>query len=340
MANAPTIPDWLPALPKVELHCHLDGSLRPATIWEWAQAEGVELPVAGVDDVRRFFTAEKRSLNAYLELFQYSLKLLQRGDHLTRAVVELIEDSSNENGIYIEVRFAPMLHTEQGLSPEAVVEAALAGLHEGCAQTGTYGGLILCGMKQESPDQTLEVARLAEAYQDDGVVAFDLAGPERDFPLTLHEQAIRHAKEAGLSVTLHAGEDACPEHIEQALQLGTDRIGHGLHLNDAPAHVRERIVTEGVPLEMCPTSNLQTARFASYGKHPIMDYARSGVRVTVNTDNRLMSNTTLTHELAHLISAFSLSQADVTEVLENAARAAFTPDILTPWRNACPSSSG
>lgn len=190
-------------------------------------------------------------------------------------------------------------------------------------------------MKQALPERTLEVARLAEAFKDDGVIAFDLAGPERDYPLTLHEKAIAHAKDAGLSVTLHAGEEACPEHIEQALQLGADRIGHGLHLKDAPSHVHERIVDEGTPMEMCPTSNLQTARFASYAEHPIMDYARSGVRVTVNTDNRLMSNTTLTHELAHLASAFSLAQADVMELLANAARAAFADDVLTRWRQAC-----
>ncbi|MFB6287035.1 MAG: adenosine deaminase [Candidatus Bipolaricaulia bacterium] len=318
-------------MPKVELHCHLDGSLRPATIWELAQTENVRLPVDGPKEVRRFFTADKHSLDAYLELFHYSLRVLQRAEHIARAVGELLEDFASENGVFMEVRFAPLLHLDGGLSPERVVEAALDGLRHGRAETGVDGGLILCGMRQESPQRTRETARLASAYKEAGVLAFDLAGPERDFPPTLHEDAITHAKDAGLGVTLHAGEEPCPDHIEQALQLGADRLGHGLYLHDSPWHVREGVVREGVPLEMCPTSNLQTARFASYADHPIADYLRDGVNVTVSTDNRLMSNTTVTDELSHLASAFGWGEQRIRAVLANAADAAFGDGVSHRW---------
>ncbi len=325
---------WLESLPKVDLHCHLDGSLRPATIWELAQAENVRLPVSGPEEVRRFFTAEKQSLDAYLELFHYSLQVLQRREHIVRAVVELMADFAAEHGIYLEIRFAPLLHTERDFPPEQVVEAALDGLGQGREETGVDGGLILCGMRQGSPERTLETAHLAAAYKDDGVLAFDLAGPERDHPPSLHERAIAHAKASGLGITLHAGEEPCPAHIAQALDLGADRIGHGLYLSDAPEHVPDRIIGEGIPLELCPTSNLQTAQLASYADHPLAEYLHAGVRVTVNTDNRLMSDTTVTDELFHVASAFEFGQTEVESLLANAARAAFGADVATRWQAA------
>lgn len=332
--HAPVTRSRLGALPKVELHCHLDGSLRPETIWELAQAENVRLPVDGPEEVRRFFTAEKHSLDAYLERFHYSLQVLQHREHIARAVRELMADFARENGLYIEIRFAPLLHLDQGLTPEQVVDAALEGLRQGRNDSGVEGGLILCGMRQESSQRTLEVARLAAAYKDKGVLAFDLAGPERDFPPTLHADAITHAKDAGLGVTLHAGEEPCPEHIQQALQLGADRLGHGLYLNDAPAHVRESVVREGVPLEMCPTCNVQTAQFASYAEHPLAEHLGDGVVVTVSTDNRLMSDTTVTDELLHVSSAFGFTESDVATLLANAARSAFEGSVQSRWRQA------
>ena len=269
-----------------------------------------------------------------MELFHYALRVLQRREHIARAIVELLEDFARENGVYLEVRFAPMLHVDGGLSPEQVVEAALDGLRQGRAETGVDGGLILCGMRQAPPERTLETARLAAAYRDDGVLAFDLAGPERDHPPSRHDRAIRHAQDAGLGITLHAGEEACPKHIGQALDLGADRIGHGLHLRDAPESVRDRVRSEGIPLEMCPTSNLQTARLASYSDHPMGGYLRDGVNVTVSTDNRLMSDTTVADELFHVASAFELTQAEVETLLANAAHAAFGADVATRWQAA------
>jgi adenosine deaminase len=317
---------WLFELPKVELHCHLDGSLRPETIWELAQDQGVPLPVHSRAEIRQYFTAKKRSLSDYLRLFEYTLRVLQEEASIRRAVVELLEDFAAENGRYIEIRFAPLLHLRLGLTPDQVVKAALAGLEEGQSRTGVRGGLILCCMRQEDPQRSVEVAQLAIRYRQAGVVALDLAGPERGFPPNRHRRAFELTKEAGLALTIHAGEEPCTEYIAQALEMGADRIGHGFYLNQADEALQRTIIERQIALEMCPTSNLQTVPLNDYTEHPIKGYYEVGVRVTLNTDNRLMSNTTLTDELWHIASAFDFSRAEIEELLLNSSRAAFRPE--------------
>ncbi len=317
--------DWLLGVPKAELHCHLDGSLRPETLWELSQEQRVSLPVSSAAGIQRFFTAEKSSLSDYLQLFEYTLRVLQQKATIRRAVVELIHDFASENGVYIEIRYAPLLHLHRGLKPHEVVEATIEGLEQGRKETGVRGGLILCAMRQDDPQRAMQVAQLAIEYREAGVAAFDLAGPERGYPPEVHRRALERVKEAGLSLTIHAGEEPCPGHIGSALALGADRIGHGLYLQQAPDAVRREIVDREIALEMCPTSNLQTAHLDDYAEHPIMEYHKQGVIVTVNTDNRLMSNTTLTDELFQIASAFGLGRVQVKEILLNSAHAAFVP---------------
>jgi adenosine deaminase len=310
--------------PKIELHCHLDGSLRPETVWDLAQQYGVPLPVKTQTEVKKFFNATgRKSLADYLTLFGYTVPLLQTREALSRAVAELIEDFSQENGRYIEIRYAPLLHLQKGLTPEQIVEATIEGLRDGEHKTSTKARLILCAMRQESPELSIEVARLAAQYRHKGVVAFDIAGPENGFPPERHRKAFESAKSKGLFVTIHAGEEDCSDYMRQAIELGADRLGHGLHLGSAPEPVQRLVADRKIALEICPTSNLQTQGWKSYREHPIEHYRRTGVVVTVNTDNRLMSDTSMTNELSQVQSAFGWGKEIVSEVLMNAARAAF-----------------
>jgi adenosine deaminase len=187
-------------------------------------------------------------------------------------------------------------------------------------------GLILCGMKHELPARSIQTAQLAAEYLEKGVVAFDLAGPEMDFPPSLHREAIEIAKKAGLHVTIHAGEGCCSEQIKEAIALGAERIGHGVYLYKDEA--TERVVMErGIPLEVCPTSNLQiSGMMNSYADHPLKRYLDRGIRVTINTDNRLMSRIDVTHEFEKIIEAFPLSRDQVKTILLNSANATFAPE--------------
>ncbi len=281
--------DSLMKMPKIELHCHLDGSLRPETVWDLAQQYGVPLPAKTQTEVKKFFNATgRKSLADYLMLFGYTVPLLQTREALARAVSELIEDFSRENGKYIEIRYAPLLHLRKGLTPEHVVEATIEGLRNGEQKTSTKARLILCAMRQESPAVSIDVARLAAQYRHKG-----------------------------------AGEEDCSDYMRQAIELGADRLGHGLHLGSAPESVQRFVADRKIALEICPTSNLQTKGWKSYREHPIEHYRRAGIVVTVNTDNRLMSDTSMTNELSQVQSAFGWGDEIVRELTMNAARTAF-----------------
>lgn len=320
---------WIRRLPKVELHVHLDGSLRMKTVRAWARMlpEGQRFPNARA--LRRaVIPSGASSLEQYLEAFDVTVALLQTSDRLRQAAYELCEDAAAENIAYIEIRFAPLLHIEGSLNPREVVLAVLRGLEEAKAAFGIEARLILSAMKQASTEDSMEVAQLAAQFAGKGVVAIDLAGPERLYPPQMHRDAINLARESGVHVTIHAGEGCCPEQIKAAIDLGAERIGHGVHLFQAP-ETEKRVVKLGIPLEICPTSNLQVSGFIdSYAAHPFKRYADLGIPVTINTDNRLMAQIDLTHEYAALQEAFSFTQDDVRRFIENGIDAAFAPDEL------------
>ncbi len=313
-------------LPKFDLHVHLDGSLRPQTVVELAKQLPSKQSFPATFDVARAVIPPKRcSLEEYLRAFEITVALLQTEEALERTAYELCEDAARENVIYTEIRYAPLLHLQEGLSPQQVVEAVLAGMRRAEKDHPIRTGLILCAMKQAAATTSEEVARLAVAYAGSGVVAIDLAGPERNFPPSLHKRAIAIAHEAGVHVTIHAGEGCCPEQIKQALDLGAERIGHGVYLYQDPTTER-RVAKMRIPLEVCPTSNLQISGVMdTYADHPLKRYLDQGIRVTLNTDNRLMSQTDSTNELAQVIGAFSLSSKIIKTVLLNSAEAAFVP---------------
>ena len=324
---------WVRDLPKFDLHVHLDGSMRPETVIELAQELPSERCLPPDLDLRQALIPPQRcTLEEYLRAFSITVGVLQSKAALERAAYELCEDAARENVIYMEIRFAPLLHLQEGLSPQQVVEAVLAGMHRAEGIYPIRTGLILCGMKHEPPARSIQTARLATEYLEKGVVAFDLAGPENGFPPALHHEAIEIARRSGLHVTIHAGEGCCPAHIREAIDLGAERIGHGVYLYQDPD--TENLVRERkIPLEVCPTSNLQISGVMnSYSEHPFKRYLDEEIPVTINTDNRLMSQIDVTHEIEQMIDAFSLSHDQVKEILLNSANAAFaleeTRDLL------------
>jgi len=320
---------WLRRIPKIELHVHLDGSLRLGTFLDLAKRLPADRRFPPSLNLRRAVTPKaKGSLEEYLESFRYTIAVLQSAKSLERAAFELCEDAAKENVAYLEIRFGPLLHTAYGLSPRDVVQAAAAGCTHAKEAFGIEAGLLLTALRNESTERSMEVAQLAAQFRGKGVVGFDLAGPERGFPPTMHRAAVELAHDARVPVTLHAGEGCCPEHIKEALDLGAARIGHGVYLFKLPA-IEKRVAKEGIPLEICPTSNLQVSGFMnSYADHPLKRYLDLGIPVTLNTDNRLMSQIDLTHEYAAIVNAFSLERDDVERIVLAGVEAAFTSDAV------------
>jgi len=316
----------LARLPKAELHVHLDGSLRPGTIWELAEIQDVELPADSEAGIGRWFRNElpERDLVGYLARFDVTTSVMQTEEALERIAFELLEDAAAENVWYMEVRYAPILSTKRGLSPRQVVDAVQRGLARGQQQyPRTQAYQIICGLRHFEPERALRMAALAVEYKGRGVLAFDLAGAEVDNPAKRFREAFYLVLNANLNVTVHAGEAYGPESIHQALHwAGAHRIGHGVRLREDD-DLLEYVRDHRIPLEMCPTSNVQTGAVDSIEEHPIREYFDRGLRVTVNTDNRLMSDTTMTQELALLVEHLGFDLEELKKLLLNGFKSAF-----------------
>ncbi|HEU4725050.1 MAG TPA: adenosine deaminase [Candidatus Eisenbacteria bacterium] len=315
------------ALPKTDLHVHLDGSLRPESLLEMGREQGLRLPIDDADALDAFLDSLTSgvSLPEYLKAFDLTLRVLQTREALVRAAFELAEDSHRENVRYLEVRYCPALHTRRGLSMGDTVEAVQQGLRRARTRYGIESGIIICGIRHKSPRLTNRLAEVAVAYAGKGVVAFDLAGAERDFPAKAHSRAFRLVAKNNMNVTVHAGEAFGPESIAQALHYcSAHRIGHGTRLGES-REILDYVNDHRIPLEMCLTSNIQTGAVRRASAHPFLRYLRRGLRVTLNTDNRLVSRTTMTQELDRAVTAFKLTPNDVRHVLVNGFKSAFLP---------------
>lgn len=324
----PATPDAEPArsLPKVVLHDHLDGSLRPQTLLELLAARGLPAPAADAAALRSWFDARAHagSLVEYLRGFALTVAAMGTPAALERVAFEAAEDARADGALLGEFRIAPLLFEEHGVAPEAAVEALLAGL----ARSALPAGLILCAMRHEPAGSSERVAALAVRYRDHGVVAFDLAGAEKGHPPGDHASALRIARAGGLALTIHAGEADEGARVLEAVRLGAARIGHGVRLADllgtpagdaAVAELAER----GVHLEVCPTSNVHTGAAASIAAHPITALWRAGVSLSFQTDNRLMSQITHSGEAAVLLHETPLSMADLLRMQIEAASHSF-----------------
>jgi adenosine deaminase len=325
------------AAPKVLLHDHLDGGLRPATVVELAREIGYDkLPSDDPDEVAAWLTrgARRGHLKYYLDAFQHTVAVMQTREALVRVAAEAAEDLAADGVVYAEVRFAPELHVAGGLSLDQVVEAVLEGFRRGSAGRGITVYALLTAMRTAA--RSLEIAELAVRHRDEGVVGFDIAGAEAGSPPSRHLDAFQYVARENFHITIHAGEGFGLPSIWEALQwCGAERLGHGVRIVDDIKVSSEGSVTLGrlssyvrdrrIPLELCPTSNVQTGAAPSIEEHPIRLLRQLSFRVTVNTDNRLMSAVTLSSEFHRLAEAFGYGWSDFEWLTINAMKSAFAP---------------
>jgi adenosine deaminase len=335
-------PDTIQRAPKALLHDHLDGGLRPATVVDLAAEFGYDgLPTTDVDDLAAWFHrgADRKSLELYLETFAHTVGVMQERDAIVRVAAECTEDLAADGVVYAEVRYAPELSTERGLTLDEVVDANLEGFKLGAAKAEEAGRpivmkMLVTAMRQAA--RSVEVAECAVRWRDAGVVGFDVAGPEKGYPPTRYLDAFEYIRRENFHITIHAGESFGLPSIWEALQFaGAERLGHGVRIVDditthadgsielgrLAAFVRDR----RIPLEMCPTSNVHTGAAPSVAEHPFDLLRRLRYRVTVNTDNRLMSGVSLSSEFAAIDAAFGIGLGEMEWLTINALKSAFAP---------------
>ena len=328
LLRGPEIPDdLLRAVPKTDLHCHLDGSLRMATFRELGPTAGLDMPARDADVRSKYFPPDRecRQLE-FLSYFDHTLAVLQTPENLDRVAHELACDFADEGVWYVEVRFCPLLHTRQGMTLDQAVAAVSRGLERAVADCGIATGIIITGLRTIEPARSLALAELATSWKGRGVVAFDLAGAEENYPAKTHREAFYHVMNHNLNVTIHAGEGFGPASIHQALHYcGANRIGHGTRLEEDPdllAYVNDH----RIPLEICLSSNLQSCVVDSLDEHPFRSYLREGLRVTLNTDNTLFAQTSPWRELRCAVDTYDLTLLETEQLLINGFKSAFLPE--------------
>lgn len=328
--------DTIRNCPKVLLHDHLDGGLRPRTIVELAKKVNFELPEQEPKKLAGWFFkgANKGSLKEYLDSFAITTGVMQTEEALHRVSYEMMEDMKNDGVVYVETRFSPLFHTKQGLSYDQIVESVIRGLKDGARAFGNKFGLIISAMRNMPPSRSLEMAELAVRYRDQGVVGFDLAGDELGYPPKDHLDSFYFIHRNNFYITIHAGEAFGKESIWQALQYcGTHRIGHGSNLKHdimtqdgeilEMGNLSQYVLDRRIPLEICLSSNVHTGSVPNLRYHPFPTLFRHGFRVTLNTDNRLMSKTTLTDEFLKAVKSYNLSLKDIERLTLYAMKSAF-----------------
>jgi adenosine deaminase len=316
-------------LPKAELHCHLDGSVRPQTLIDVAREHGRTMPKTDPRALAEYMRVDDaRNLEDYLARFTVTLSVMQTAPAMERIAFELAEDAFAEGVRYIETRFAPVLNVHAGLTTQQVVEAAVHGLARAEREYGIVGRVIVTALRNNPPKESMELAELAVAMKGKGVVGFDLAGGEKGFPARDHKAAFDHALRHNMACTCHAGEGDGPESVRQAVHVcGAQRVGHATHLIQ-DRKLTEELQREGVALEICLTSNVQTRAAATYAAHPLREYFERGMNVVLNTDNRLMSGVNLTDEYAHAANDIGFSLEELAVIALNGFNAAFVdPEV-------------
>jgi adenosine deaminase len=313
------------ALPKIELHCHLDGSLRPETIIDIARREGISIPSFEMKEIQKELIAplECESLNEYLKRFAIPNLVMQSKENLRRITFELFADAAEENVKYMEVRFAPLLHMAKGLDVEDIIQSVLDGMKDAENQYDIKGNLILSCMRTMSLASAFEVVEKGKSFLGKGVVAIDLCSSEEEGFCGKFVEPIALARKYGYRVTIHAGETGIGKNVLEAVELlGAERIGHGVFIKDC-IEAYNIVKEKRVVLEMCPTSNVQTKAVNHFSEHPIYQFHKDGIKVTINTDNRTVSNTTMANECKIVFNEFNISHENYKQIYLTSIEACF-----------------
>lgn len=328
-------------LPKTELHCHLDGSIRPQTVLEIANKDKIQLPsydINEIDKAMKIYGLVK-DLKEYLTKFDIPQRVMQTKENIIRITEELLEDASKSNIKYIEIRYAPVFHTSNGLSINEVIEAVNEGVRLGYEKYGVIANQIICCMRHMKVEENIKVVESAKEFLGRGVVAIDLAGNEADFPPEIHKEVFDKAKDYGFHITIHGGETGEEQNIIKSIELlHAERIGHGVcAINDEK--VVDYLVENKIPLEVCITSNVHTKIVDSFKNHPVKYYLDKGVKITLNVDNSTVSNTTLNDEYFNLIEKHNVSKEELIRIIRNGIDSAFCTieqrkELLETFNNA------
>lgn len=313
-------------LPKIELHCHLDGSVSVETLLKISKKTKIGLP-QDTEQLRKLVTAPEncQNLKDYLTCFDVILTYLQTEEALEIAALDVIQQAARDGISYIELRFAPTQHVENGLTLVQVVTAVLRGLNTGEAQYGVKSNALLCGMRHDELERIEEVVQLAKNFQKKGIVAFDLAGDEAAYPPNEFKETLALANQLNIPLTLHAGECGCGKNVADSVNLGAKRIGHGIALKDTPEYF-DLLRTQDVLLEICPTSNFQTKTVETLADYPFRQFLNEDIKVCVNTDNRTVSDTNLVDEYMKLSDWYQLTYDEMEQLNHNAVAGAFITD--------------
>jgi len=320
-------------LPKIDLHCHLDGSVRPATIIDIAKATSISIPYYNIENIKKEVVApiECKSLDEYLKRFEIPNLVMQSKESLRRITFELLEDSAKENVKYIEVRFAPLVHMKSGLNVYEVIESVISGIKDAEEIYDIKGNVILCCMRNMSVKRAFEVVEAGKEYISKGVVAIDLCASEEEGFCEKFIEPIALAREYGYRVTIHAGETGIGKNVLESVELlGAERIGHGVFIKDC-IEAYNIVKDKGITLEMCPTSNIQTKAIDAFKNHPIYNFYNDGIRVTVNTDNRTVSDTNMTNECNILLKEFNITFEEYKQIYVDSVDAAFADLETKEW---------
>lgn len=320
-------------LPKIELHCHLDGSLRPETIIDIARREGIELTSYEKEKLEKELIAplDCASLEDYLKRFSLPNLVMQSKENLKRITFELFEDAAKENIKYMEVRFAPLLHTQKGLEIAEIIQAVLDGMKQAESRCDIKGNVILSCMRTMSVESAFDVIEKGRAFLGRGVVAVDLVANEEAGFCKKFVEPIALARAYGYRVTIHAGETGVGKNVQEAVELlGAERIGHGVFIKDCP-EAYHLVKEKQIALEMCPTSNVQTKAVRDYREHPAYQFHKDGIKVTINTDNRTVSDTTLANEFEFINHVFPISEEDYLQFYRNSVEASFADQETKEW---------
>lgn len=320
-------------LPKIELHCHLDGSVRVETMIDIAKKEGIKLDSYERCDVEKIVQVPNdcTSLNEYLKRFDLANKVMQSSENIKRITFELLEDAYNENVKYIELRFAPLLHLNGGLTVEEVIQSVIDGIEEAEKRYEIKGNVILSCMRTMSEDDAILVVEEGKKFLNKGVVAIDLAGPEEEGFVDKYKRSIELARNYGYNVTIHAGEAASGQNVIDAINiLKAQRIGHGVRIKDMK-DAYDLVKESKVTLEMCPTSNIQTKAIECFKNYPLYDFYKDGINLSINTDNRTVSNIDLSNEIEVISNEFNMSNDEYKEIYLNTIDASFAKDSTKDW---------